>query len=137
MEQVQRNDARASLQLAFLSGTQFPSLFLFSQDIPDFFNTYKVIVLGRAKLHFGLILTDIVRGLRTERMGFDSCHTQDIFSTLHCPDLFEAHLSSSPVDTRGSSPGGKRQGRETKHSPTFGAEVKNDGAILPLYTSMA
>jgi hypothetical protein len=43
-----------------------------------------------------------------------------------------AHSASHTMSTGAVSPGVQRQGREADHSPSFGAEVKNGGAIPPL-----
>jgi hypothetical protein len=44
----------------------------------------------------------------------------------------EAHSASYPMGAGGSFPKGKAAGRETDHSSSFSAEVKNGGDIYAL-----
>jgi hypothetical protein len=55
------------------------------------------------------------------------------FSLLHNIQTGSgAHPASYTIGTGGSFPGGMRPGRETDHSPSSSAEVRNGGAIPPL-----
>jgi hypothetical protein len=61
-----------------------------------------------------------------------SAGTRD-FPLLHSDQAGPgAHPASYTMGTESSFPGVKRLGREADHSPPSSAEVKNDGAILPL-----
>jgi hypothetical protein len=74
----------------------------------------------------------IVTRLRARRTrNLDSRHEKEIFTGSG------AHPASYRVGSGALSPGVKGSRREADHSPASSAEVKNGGAILPPYISMA
>ena len=71
--------------------------------------------------------SDWAKDWTTEKQWFDNRQRQEIFfSSRNVLTGSEAHRASRLTVTGGTSQGMKWPERQTKHSPTFSAEVKNE-----------